>query len=146
MVALVVVVMGLLVWMVVKKPSTTDTASDNNIISRNGLHYHPKLDIYIKGRPQTIPSGVGLGAAHQPIHTHDADHIIHLEMTGLVTVDNTRLGEFFRIWDKQFNSNCIFDFCNGASGTVKMFVNGQPNSDFEKYPMKNDDKIEIRYE
>lgn len=126
---------------------TTKTKPENDgVISRNGIHYHPKLDIYIKGQLQTIPAGIGLGVVHLPTHTHDTDHIIHLEFPLLVTLDNTRLQEFFKIWGKQFNANCIFDNCNGSSGTVKMFVNGQSNTEFEKYPMKADDKIEIRYE
>lgn len=129
---------------------TADTTStkleSDNVISRKGLHLHPKLDIYIKGQLQAIPTGLGLGAVHQPIHTHDTDHIIHLEFSGLVTLDNTRLQEFFKIWGKQFNSNCIFDNCNGPNGKVTMTVNGQPNTEFEKYPMKQNDKIEIRYE
>ena len=137
----------LLVWTIAKQPPATEVSTaENSIVSKTGIHYHPKLDIYIKGQLQTIPTDVGLGAVHLPIHTHDADNIIHLEFSKLVTLDNTRLEEFFKIWGKQFNSNCIFDNCNGPNGTVKMFVNGQPNNEFEKYPMKTDDKIEIRYE
>ncbi len=137
----------LLVWAIAKQPPATEVfTAENSIVSQTGIHYHPKLDIYIKGQLQTIPADVGIGAVHLPIHTHDTDNIIHLEFSKLVTLDNTRLGEFFKIWGKQFNSDCIFDNCNGPSGTIKMFVNGQPNNDFEKYPMKDDDKIEIRYE
>ena len=129
-----------------RKTNDTVISKDDPVISSNGIHYHPKIDIYIKGQLQAIPAGVGLRPIEHPIHTHDADNIIHLEFSGLTTLNNTRLQEFFKIWEKQFNSNCIFDNCNGPSGTVKMFVNGQPNSEFEKYPMKDDDKIEIRYE
>lgn len=121
-------------------------SANDAIIAHNGIHWHPKLDIYIKGILQTIPAGVGLSPIEHPIHTHDPDNVIHLEFSGLTTVNNTRLQEFFIIWGKQFNSNCIFDNCNGPSGTVKMFVNGKPNNEFEKYPMKDYDQIEIRYE
>ena len=124
----------------------TVNSENDAIISHNGIHFHPKLDIYIGGVLQTIPADVGLRPIEHPIHTHDTNNIIHLEFSGLTTINNTRLQEFFIIWDKQFNSNCIFDNCNGPSGTVKMFVNGQPNTEFEKYPMKGNDKIEIRYD
>ena len=126
--------------------SGTANSGNDAIISHNGIHFHPKLDIYIGGILQAIPAGVGLSPIEHPIHTHDADNVIHLEFSGLTTVNNTRLQEFFIIWGKQFSSNCIFDNCNGPSGTVKMFVNGQPNNEFEKYPMKDNDQIEIRYE
>ena len=143
---IIIVSTAILVFWITGSTDSEAEAENNGIISQQGLHLHPILDIHINGRLQPIPSNVGIGAVHQPIHTHDTDHVIHLEFSGLVTLDNTRLEQFFKIWNKQFNSNCIFDNCNGPSGTVKMFVNGQPNTEFEKYPMKGNDKIEIRYD
>ncbi|MEK7131616.1 MAG: hypothetical protein AAB797_02695 [Patescibacteria group bacterium] len=142
----IIIVAAIIIIFWITAGTTATKPESDGVVSRRGLHLHPKLDIYIKGQLQEIPADVGIGAIHKPIHTHDRDNIIHLEFSGLVTLDNTRLQEFFKIWGKQFNSNCIFDNCNGPSGTVKMLVNGQPNDEFEKYPMKNKDKIEIRYE
>lgn len=145
-IALVIIVIGggigALAWYIAKQPQTP--ASD--VISRSGIHWHPELSIYIKGQKQEIPANIGLGITEQPIHTHDATGIIHLEIQGLVTKDATKLGQFFKIWGKLFNSNCIFDSCNGPSGKVKMLVNGRDNADFDNYPMQDKDKIEIRYE
>lgn len=117
-----------------------------DIISRQGLHWHPELAIYIKGQKQEIPADIGIGAIHKPIHTHDSTGTIHMEMEGLVTKEDSKLSKFFEIWDKTFNSSCILEFCNGSEGTVKMTVNGQENKDYENYLMKDKDKIEIRYE
>ena len=72
--------------------------------------------------------------------------VIHLEFPALVTKENTKLGNFFKIWGKQFDSNCIFEFCNGKNGMVKFFVNSKANKDYENYLMGDGDKIEIRYE
>lgn len=81
------------------------------------------------------------------IHTHDASGQLHWEvMQGPVTKDEILLGDFFGIWGKTFNKDCIFDSCNSSSGTVKMFVNGKENTDFENYQVKDKDNIEIRYE
>ncbi len=129
-----------------QKINSSGNLENDTVISNNGIHFHPKLDIYIKGQRQTIPADIGLKPIEHPIHTHDTDNTIHLEFSGLVTLNNTRLQEFFKIWEKQFNSNCIFEYCNGPSGTVKMLVNGQANNQFEKYPMKDEDKIEIIYD
>lgn len=118
---------------------------EGEVISRNGLHWHPELTIYIKGQKQEIPKDIGIGAIHQPIHTHDATGIIHMEMSGIVTRDETKLSNFFRIWGKQFSANCIFDKCNGPEGKVKILVNGEGNKEFENYRMRDGDKIEIRY-
>ena len=89
---------------------------------------------------------MGIGIRHEPIHTHDSSGTLHLEMQGMVRRKDIELERFFEIWGKQFNSNCVLEFCNGSEGTLKMFVNGQPNQEFDKYQMKDGDLIEIRYE
>lgn len=122
-------ILGGIVW--VAKPSRAD-----QIVSRGGLHWHAQLAIYIKGEKQEIPAGIGIGAVEQPIHTHDTSGVIHMEFGGLVYKDDLKLGQFFKIWGKQFNS----------MGKVEMFINGEPNQEFENYQMKDGDKIEIRYE
>lgn len=120
--------------------------SESEIVSRRGIHWHPHLTIYIKGEKVVIPADIGLGPVHAKMHTHKENDDIHMEMSGLVTKDETKLGKFFQIWGKEFSSQCIFDKCNGPDGTVKMTVNGQKNEDFTDYPMKDKDLIEIRYE
>lgn len=133
---------GMLGWYIAKQPKTPPS----EIISRNGIHWHPELSIDIKGAKQEISANIGIGVNHQLVHTHDTSGVIHLEMQGLVRKKDTQLGRFFGIWGRQFNSNCIFDTCNGPGGTVKLFVNGNENIEFENYQMKDKDKIEIKYE
>lgn len=133
---------GALGWYAYSWPEVAEA----EIISRNGIHWHAELSITVSGEKENIPPGVGLGAIHDPIHVHEADNVIHLEMSGLVHKDDIRLGKFFDVWGKRFSKDCIFDFCNGGAGSVKMFVNGQPNADFENYIMRDGDKMEIRYE
>ncbi|MDO8557427.1 MAG: hypothetical protein Q7R98_03105 [Candidatus Jorgensenbacteria bacterium] len=124
----------------------TQKISAVDIVAQNGLHWHAKLTIIINGKEQVVPAGVGLGGAiEQPIHTHGTDDIIHMEFGGAVKKQNLALGRFFEVWEKQFNKNCIFDFCNGAKGTVTMLVNGKENNEFENYIMRDGDQIEIRY-
>lgn len=121
--------------------------SEDQIISKTGLHWHPRLDIYIKGEKQGIPANIGIaGSIHKELHTHEKDGVIHMEMEGLVTKDETRLGNFFKIWGKEFSKEQVFDKKNGEDGKVKMLVNGKENSKFENYEMRDGDKIEIRYE
>ncbi len=119
------------------------------IVSENGLHWHPKLTIYIKGEKQQLARDIGLGGVEMPMHTHIADFkdgVIHMEMNGTVSKDQTKLGRFFQVWGKEFSKTCVFDKCNGAGGKVKMTVNGKPNTDFNNFLMKDSDNIEIRYE
>ncbi len=144
--ATIVILVGA-VFLLTKQSSEDASVPEENIVSRNGIHWHPELTISIKGKQQEIPANMGIGgAAHQPIHTHDTSGTLHLEISGLVRKDQTKLGNLFTIWGKEFNSKCVFDNCNGDQGTMKMLVNGKENNEFENYQMKDKDKIEIRYE
>lgn len=137
------------VFFLTKGSTSTSSVPPADIIAQNGLHWHPKLTITLKGQKQELPANIGLGAVHQKIHTHDTDAkdgVVHIEAQGVVTKDDTKLGNFFRVWGKDFNSTQILDKKNGEEGTVKMMVNGKENTEFQNYMMKDGDKIEIRYE
>lgn len=116
------------------------------IISRNGIHWHPTLEIYVRGEKQSIPANIGLIGGHNPMHTHDSDGVVHLEYEGLVGENDIRLGTFFRLWGKEFNATQLFDNHNSEEVRVHMFVNGEEDTEFENYLMRDRDKIEIRYE
>lgn len=121
-------------------------SAPGDVLSTNGIHWHPQLTIGIKGVNQEIPTDIGLGAFENPIHTHDATGTIHLEFSGRVTREDTKLSKFFDVWKKTFTPTCILDQCNSPDGTVKFTVNGQPNTEYGDYEMHDGDKIEIRYE
>ncbi|EKE06059.1 MAG: hypothetical protein ACD_19C00092G0003 [uncultured bacterium] len=131
------------------KGSNSSVPADQ-VVASNGLHWHPKVTVTIKGEKQEIPANLGLGGAvHGKIHTHDTDakdDVVHIEAQGVVTKDDTRLGRFFQVWGKDFNLTTIMDKKNDQGGTVKMLVNGKENAEFENYLMKDGDKIEISYE
>ncbi|RJQ35325.1 hypothetical protein C4568_01125 [Candidatus Parcubacteria bacterium] len=130
----VAVVAGL-IWLVASAPKTPE----GDILSRNGFHWHPEVTIYVKGEKQEIPANIGIGAVHQPIHTHDDSNqgIVHMEFQGLVRKENATLGQFLKSWGKDINS---------FGTNVKMTVNGEENTELETYVMQDKDKIELRYE
>lgn len=144
MIKIISIILGILIvgWFLFSKFSSPG----QDIIARNGLHWHSYLSISILGQQQAIPAGIGLGAAEKPIHTHEEDNIIHMEFAGLVEKDDIKLDEFFKIWGKTFNKNCIFDKCSGPAGKLIMLVNGKDNLELENYIMRDEDKIEIIYE
>lgn len=127
-------------------PKNTQEKKNNSdkIVSNNGMHWHSDLTITILGKKQEIPI-VGLEGAHKPIHTHE-DKKIHMEFNGVVKESDITLGQFFKTWGKTFNKDCIFDKCNGSEGRVVMMVNLKENSEFEKYIMKDNDRIDILFE
>lgn len=137
------------VFFLTKGNTSSSPSPPVDIVTQSGLHWHPKLSIYINGEKHPFTNGIGLnGAVHNPIHTHDdADKdIVHMEFQGVVTKEDTKLANFFKIWGKKFSSTQIFDKKNGEEGTVKMTVNGKGNTQFENYQMRDGDMIEIKYE
>lgn len=137
------------VFFLTKGNTSSSPTPPVDIVTQSGLHWHPKLSIYIKGEKHPFTNGIGLnGAVHNPIHTHDdADKdIVHMEFQGVVTKEDTKLANFFKIWGKKFSSTQIFDKKNGEEGTVKLTVNGKGNTQFENYQMRDGDMIEIKYE
>ena len=130
---LAVLIVVLLVW------SKTSQNNDPDIVARGAFHWHPELTIYVKGEKQEIPSNIGLGAVHQPIHTHEDINkgIVHLEFQVSARKQEVTLGQFFKNWGKDIRSF-------GANMT--MTVNGEENTEYENYVMRDKDKIELRYE
>ena len=114
--------------------------NDTEVISRNGIHWHPTLEIFVKGEKQELPTNIGISPLGMtPIHTHDDATlgIVHLEFSGLVRKEDITLGQFFANWGKDMNS---------FGTSVKMTVNGIENTELENYVMHDKDKIELRYE
>ncbi len=135
-IATVILSIGLIWWARANQTQEVNS-QDSNIISMRGIHYHPKLSIFVKGEQIEIPQNIGLIGGHQPMHTHDDVPIVHLEYPARVTKEDTRLGKFFEVWGKDFRE---------FGQTVSMTVNGEPNSELENYQMKDGDKIVLNYE
>ncbi len=147
--------LGALIWY----SGSRAPVPEGEIVSHGGIHWHPELKIVIKGEEIKIPANIGIGIQYAgyprydpmmrmtDMHTHDDSGTLHWEvMKGPVTKEDVRIGSFFAIWGKKFDSSCIFENCNGSEGAVKMFVNGKINTEFQNYLVKDGDKIEIRYE
>ncbi len=100
-------------------------------------HIHSYLSITVDGQEITIPPGVGIsGGREKYIHTHDDSGTIHIETPFDYPFT---LGDFFKVWGKQFNANCVGEYC----GRVDVIVNGQEISDPWDYVLKNGDEITI---
>jgi hypothetical protein len=134
-VGIVIIIAGLFSW------SRFLQVSDPNVIAANGMHWHPRLAIYVGEELQSIPANLGLGpSVHQPMHTHaeDAkDGVLHLEFGGTVHTDDVRLGKFFQMWGKNMS-----DF----GENMRMTVNGDENTEYENYIMQDGDIIELHFD
>ena len=120
------------------------TEQATNPIPNYPIHWHPQLTIIIDDIQQSIPANIGLEAGpHKPVHTHETNGTIHIE-NNYPSKNNMRLGYFFEVWDKEFSSECIFDYCTDK-GTLTMTVNGEDNLLFDNYIMADGDVIVIEY-
>ncbi|MBI4095975.1 MAG: hypothetical protein HY438_03885 [DPANN group archaeon] len=124
------------------QPPVNGNSISGSDIPKNPIHWHPTLTIIINGQQEAIPANLGLSGAHQPVHTHDGTGVIHYEINN-PTPENMPLHYFFdKVWRKPFNGTCILDYCNG---TLKMYVNGRENFEFENYIPKDKDDIRIEF-
>lgn len=155
--AIIVILAFVGIFIIFKNLSNPDDADGTFGVPREPIHWHPKLTIIIKGEKQAIPPNIGIsignnmdnqvsGMRMAPTHTHESDGTLHLENNRPWQKPETlALGYFFKVWDKNFNSSCIFNYCNGPNGTLTMTVNGQPNNEFGNYVMHDKDEIVIEY-
>ena len=89
------------------------------------LHTHQHLDIFIHGKPVTVPANIGISSAPKflsPLHTHDATGVIHVESP---TIETFTLGQFFDVWGVRFTSGCLGAECAKGKTKLQVFLNGK---------------------
>jgi hypothetical protein len=90
------------------------------------LHIHQHLDVFVNGKRQPVPQGIGIydGQFLTELHTHDPSGIMHVESPVAKHFD---LGQFFGVWGVRLNSDCIGGYCRQVTPWT-VYVNGQPYS------------------
>jgi len=118
-----------------------------NQVPNQRTHWHPHLTIIINNQTQIIPANIGISPGKESsTHTHTDDGKIHIEsLNPKANPETFSLGYFFNEWGKSFNKTCILDKCirNNSNDTLKMYVNGKENFEFENYIFKGDGRIKI---
>lgn len=130
-------------------------------------HVHAHLDVFINGRHQTVPAGIGIvttdPAVHtgtiagqpayggitvpcaqpciSPLHTHAVTGILHTESP--TRVDNT-LGQFFTEWNVPLTPQCVDTYCTPDT-RLAVYVNGkrQPFAGAAQIPLSNHKEIAL---
>lgn len=107
------------------------------------MHIHPTLEIEILGEKQLIPSYMGRSdKGMSVIHAHDSSGNLHIESP---FSHQFYLKDVFTIWEKNFNSTCIFDYCTDKNHTLEVFVNGIKDGRFGDIPLNDHDSIKVVY-
>lgn len=143
----IIVFVVMVIAYISKIPNSCKTADARDLIlkehTQSKLHIHTDLEIIINGKKQEIPTNIGvIPEGMRPVHTHDFSGHIHIE--GPCVRDFT-LGDFFNIWEKQFNNKCIFDNCVTNNESLKMYVDSKENFEFENLIFIDGQKIVIEY-
>ncbi len=115
------------------------------------VHWHTSIDLFVCGEKRDDLNKLGKvqHVGGSLLHTH-GDGIAHIEGRILKQEDIT-LGKFFDNVGLKFSDSQILDKKNGDScnenpGKVKMLVNGQENTDFRNWVLKDGDAIKIMFE
>ncbi len=108
------------------------------------VHWHVLLDLSLCGKHVEVPCNVvtpgivhGKDFCGEPIFHHHNDNTIHME--GLIQKkEDIALGRFFDVIGVPFSNTTLMNYTNGdlcgnTTGTLKMYVNDQPRTDFRDY-------------
>ncbi len=115
---------------------------------KGAYHWHANFEVSICGQLAQIKCGAGM-CGMMNFHHHN-DNIIHIEGSSIAKKEDLYLGNFFRGLGLDFSNQSLFDkkngdLCpNGNAGIVKMYVDGQPNYELDKYILKKCDSSNIK--
>ncbi len=112
-------------------------------------HIHVNFKVYLEGKPIDFSLAKYQSTDTAPlnpyVHLHDGNgDVIHFHKQGVT------LGDFFSSLGMTFTSTC-FDpsmgqnYCNSGDATLKMFVNGKPNTQYGAYVPQDLDRILISF-
>lgn len=120
-------------------PTLTTCISEGSL----AMHIHVHLSITVNGQPVGIPANVGVDATcTRPVHTHDDSGELHIESP---VVYPFTLGDFFMVWGHPFDNTQIMTYKVDSAHSLRMTVNGIPNSTFRNYVLQDNDAILITY-
>lgn len=108
-----------------------------------GIHIHADFKVYIDGNSVNFSKPEYMVRAKH-VHVEDMDgDVIHVHATGVT------IGEFFNTLGMKFTNSCLkiegLQYCSSGEKTLKFYVNGEPNSEYDNYLMGDLDKILISY-
>ena len=110
------------------------------------LHIHQHLDIYVRGRHETVPGNIGIepnGGFISPLHTHDTTGVMHVESP---TVESFSLGQFFAVWGVPLSATQLGGLKTGGANQLRAWVNGKAvNADPTRIVLDAHQEIVLAY-
>ena len=151
---LILILVVLFLWQWISKGTLTNQISqfknyDQQLHILSGIgplkstHIHSDVKVYINGQSVDF-SQRKYQLTTSFIHFEDGlEDVIHIHATGMT------MSHLFKSIGMDFNNNCIKfegeNLCSDGNKKLKFYVNGQPNSEYAGYVMKDLDKILVSY-
>lgn len=110
-----------------------------------GEHFHPLIDVYVRGEPIDVPPNIGIDPAQPPemmagLHTHDPSGTIHNEAgTG------STLGQFFAVWGVPFSRTQLGPYEAKGKEKVMMWVDGEASEAYGDLELADGQEIVVAY-
>lgn len=110
----------------------------------NTAHDHADFKVYLDGQVVNFSQPqYQLRHANAHVEAGDGD-VLHMHAA------HVTMGAFLETLGMRFNSTCFVldtgqSFCNGDGKTLKFYVNGQPNAQFDGYVLRHLDRILVSY-
>jgi hypothetical protein len=119
-------------------------------LETTAVHYHTNLQIYVNGKNEAVPAGVGFGTdgtANQCLywlHTHASDGVVHIEAPPAQATRKFKLGDFIAIWNlspsntiaagsPQLTSTNFFGLPVDQQHPLTIYVDANGSGKFTKY-------------
>lgn len=159
--AIAILILGYIAYSVYYYLSNTEKVEQYEVCAEGKciktFHIHAHITIELCGNKVSLP--LEHGSLEGP-HTHKQRNLIHFherlpydQASGkLLNTTPLQLGTFMSAFDIKFNDHCVREYCNGnpcpdgKPGTIRMFVNKQPNTEFDQYVWKDKDDILITFD
>jgi len=132
-------------------------------------HVHAHLDVFVNGKPVTIPGGIGIDIASpavkkfdtpdgpgyggidpacpepciSPLHTHDPTGVIHIEASNGEDKAVFTLGRLFDEWGVKLDGTCVGGYCK-PDAAIAVYLDGSKYTmDVRDLPLANHEEIAI---
>ncbi len=113
------------------------------------VHYHADFKVYLRGTAYDFAQEKYMSTDENKLsnftHLHNMDGgVIHKHMSTVT------LGDFFTSLSMELTNDCFTldtgeSYCDDEENKLTMWVNGEPNSDFENYLIQDLDRILVSY-
>jgi hypothetical protein len=108
------------------------------------LHVHVHLDVFVDGRPVTVPAGIGIDPVrrlYSELHTHDTSGVIHVEAPRQAVFT---LGQFMAEWGHPIPSARLGAPAASPRRAVTVWLDGRlAEGDPAAVPLREHDEIAL---